>query len=213
MTKTTAHVSFLVALVGCTATDPALLGEKAENLQHIEIVRDDHGVAHVYAQSDTDLFFGAGYQMAVDRLYQAEMLRRFSQGRLSEVLGEEAVDRDRQVRIFDVARWGRADMVWMEENAPERVALMESWVAGINHRIDEVLEGDVPLPFGYGPEGHDFLPTHWDNVDPYIILKGANFALDQTLEGEVGTLQDDVRPLYTSPNPRDATLSRMPSSA
>ena len=78
MMKTTAHVSFLVALVGCTATDPDLLAEKAENLQHIEIVRDDHGVAHVYAQSDADLFFGAGYQMAVDRLYQAEMLRRLS---------------------------------------------------------------------------------------------------------------------------------------
>ena len=185
MTNTTAHVSLLVALVGCTATDSDLLGEKPENLTHIEIVRDDHGVAHVYAQSDTDLFFGAGYQMAVDRMYQAEMLRRFSQGRLSEVLGEEAIGRDRQVRIFDVARWGRADMVWMEENDPERVALMEAWVSGINHRVDEVIAGDAPLPFGYGPEGYDFVPTHWENVDPYIILKGANFALDKTFEGDI----------------------------
>lgn len=208
MTNTTAHVSFLVALVGCTATDPALLAEKAENLQPIEIVRDDHGVAHVYAQSDTDLFFGAGYQMAVDRLYQAEMLRRFSQGRLSEVLGEEAVGRDRQVRIFDVARWGRADMVWMEQNAPERVALMESWVAGINHRIDEVLGGDVPLPFGYGPEGHDFLPSHWDNVDPYIILKGANFALDKTLEGDIALTL--IETLY--PDTMDAVQILKPAS-
>jgi penicillin amidase len=165
------------------------------NQHPVEIIRDDHGVPHIYAQSDHDLFHAAGHQLAVDRLYQAEMLRRFSQGRLSEVLGEGAIERDQQVRIFDVARWARADMRWMEEHDPERVALMRAWVAGINRRIDEVLAGDVPLPFGYGPDGHDFLPTHWADVDPYIILKGANFASDKTLEGDIAlTLIETLYP-------------------
>jgi penicillin amidase len=185
----------LAALVGCTATGPSNSGEGSWNQYPVEIIRDDHGVPHIYAQSDTDLFHAAGYQLAVDRLYQAEMLRRFSQGRLSEVLGEEAIERDQQVRIFDVARWAREDLIWMQEHDPERVVLVRAWVAGINRRIDEVLAGDVPLPFGYGPDGHDFLPTHWQDLDPYIILKGANFASDKTLEAEIAlTLIETLYP-------------------
>jgi len=151
----------------------------------IEIIRDTGGVVHVYAGNDEDAWFGAGYVTAADRLYQMETLRRFAHGRLSEILGDAGLERDLQARTFDLPRWGRADRAATEAADPERARLITAWVAGINRRIDEILAGEAPRPFGFGPAGHDFLPERWTGDDPYIVLKGANFALDKTVEFEI----------------------------
>ena len=151
----------------------------------VEIVLDDHGVTHVYAATDADAWYGAGYQMAADRMFQMEMLRRFARGELSAVLGEEGLLRDKQARIFDFPRWGRLDRIATEEADPERAELISAWVAGINARIEEVAAGEVERPFGRRAAQHDFGPAPWTEDDPYIVLKGANFALDKTLEFEI----------------------------
>ena len=151
----------------------------------IEIVIDEAGVAHIYGQTDADAWYGAGYQVATDRLFQMEMLRRFAYGRLSEVLGEEGLSRDSQARIFDFPRWGQADLDATAQADPERAELISAWVAGINARIEEVRSGEAPRPFGFAAEHHDFLPEPWTEVDPYVVLKGAGFALDNTLEFEI----------------------------
>ncbi len=60
----------------------------------VEIVRDRWGIPHVFARSDQDLFFGYGVAMAQDRLWQMDYMRRKAMGRLSEILGPEALDQD-----------------------------------------------------------------------------------------------------------------------
>ncbi len=228
------QVSFwLLFSWGCTpstqAEDPDLT---IGNLDPVEVVVDELGIPHLYAETDLDLFHAAGYQMAVDRLYQTQMLRRFSHGRMSEVLGEEALPRDQQARIFDFPALGAADAQWMAVHDPERSRLLRAWVSGINRRIDEVLEGSVPLPFGFGPDHLDFLPEHWSFDDPYTVLKGANFALDSTLEFEIaltlvgslyGDLMEEVeilrpgQPTFSIPDSerqvQDSTDSRAASSS
>ena len=42
----------------------------------VEVVRDQYGIPHIYAQNVDDLFFAQGYVMAQDRLWQLEMWRR-----------------------------------------------------------------------------------------------------------------------------------------
>ncbi len=150
-----------------------------------EILVDRMGIPHIYADSDEDAFFAAGYMIARDRLYQAAMLRRFALGRLSEVLGEEGFLRDIQAATFDFTRWGQADHARTQAEDPERARLISAWVAGINQRIDEIHAGSAPLPFGYRPEHHDFLPEYWNEEDPYIVLKGAGFANDKSVEFEI----------------------------
>ena len=49
--------------------------------QSVEVIRDEWGVPHIYAQNDDDLFFAQGYVMAQDRLWQMEMWRRWHEGR------------------------------------------------------------------------------------------------------------------------------------
>ena len=74
---------------------------KVQGLQSdVRIVRDTWGVPHIYAKSDGDLFFAQGYVAAQDRLWQMEMWRRTAEGRLAEVLGPQAVGRDRMARLL-----------------------------------------------------------------------------------------------------------------
>src|SRR5262245_56606370 len=61
----------------------------------VDVIRDTWGVPHIYARNVEDLFMAQGYVMAQDRLWQIEMWRRGAEGRMAEILGPQAVERDR----------------------------------------------------------------------------------------------------------------------
>ncbi|MFO0567128.1 MAG: penicillin acylase family protein [Polyangiaceae bacterium] len=180
-----------LGLVACGGAPNASNEDEAP----IEIVIDDLGVPHVYADTDEDLFHGYGYQLATDRLLQLEMWRRFALGRRAEILGADfkgsfgatALHDDKLVRLFDLPRWGKLDAQRMREEYPERWRLVQAWRAGINRRIEEVRSGEVPLPFGFGPEDLDFLPEPWGQDDPLIVQKMIQLGLDQSLLYEILT--------------------------
>jgi penicillin G amidase len=169
----------------------------------IEIIVDTMGVPHIYASTDEDLFYGYGYQLAKDRMLQLEMYRRSAHGVRAEILGGNypgalvgtAVVEDRMVRTLNIPKWGLADAELMREEEPERYALVQAWVDGINKRVDEILGGDAPLPYGFGEDELDFLPGRWEPADPFLVQKMAHLALDLTLLYEVLlSLLSDLRP-------------------
>ena len=47
----------------------------------VQVVRDTHGVAHIFSASDTDAFFALGYTHASERFFQMDTFRRSAQGR------------------------------------------------------------------------------------------------------------------------------------
>ncbi|MGZ4839973.1 MAG: penicillin acylase family protein, partial [Terriglobales bacterium] len=53
----------------------------------------------MYAQNQHDLFFAQGFVAAQDRLFQMELWKRSGQGRLAEVLGPSALQRDINARL------------------------------------------------------------------------------------------------------------------
>ena len=57
----------------------------------VEILRDRWGIPRVCAGSDETVFFGFGYAMAQDRLWQMDYLRRRAYGRLAEILGPDGL--------------------------------------------------------------------------------------------------------------------------
>ena len=57
----------------------------------VEIERDHRGVPHIRADNDQDLFFGFGYAVAQDRLFQLDYLRRRGSGRLAEIRAKRVV--------------------------------------------------------------------------------------------------------------------------
>ncbi|MBK9168161.1 MAG: penicillin acylase family protein [Bryobacterales bacterium] len=112
--------------------------------QPVEVIRDQWGVPHIYAQSVEDLFFAQGYVIAQDRLWQMEWWRRDREGRLAEILGPAAVERDRLARLtkfqgpFDETEWTRYH--------PEAKRLMDAYVRGVNTYITDTA-GNLPLEF------------------------------------------------------------------
>src|SRR5690242_16161197 len=60
----------------------------------VTILRDTYGVPHVFASTERGLFYGDGYAVAQDRLWQMERYRRDARGTLAEIEGRQAADRD-----------------------------------------------------------------------------------------------------------------------
>jgi penicillin amidase len=82
---------------------PATLGQPAAGPEEqprpgVRMTRDAYGVPSVTGDTAGDVWFGAGYAVAQDRLFQLEIIRRATSGRLAEVLGAEYVQRDLATR-------------------------------------------------------------------------------------------------------------------
>ena len=75
----------------------------------VSIVRDEHGVPHIEAESEHDLWFAQGFCHGQDRLWQLERFRRFARGTLSEILGEALIPVDRFYRRLGVQRHSERD--------------------------------------------------------------------------------------------------------
>ena len=70
----------------------------AASQRSVTIKRDTWGTPHIYANTVHGLFYGYGYSVAQDRLFQMEMARRTFTGQVAEVLGEKHVAFDRSIR-------------------------------------------------------------------------------------------------------------------
>ena len=70
----------------------------------VKITRDREGIPHIMAASSADAYFGLGFVHAQDRLWQMEASRRIGAGRLSEVLGADAIDYDKFLRTLGAYR-------------------------------------------------------------------------------------------------------------
>ena len=68
--------------------------------QPAEILIDEWGVPHIYANTHYDAFFVQGFNAARDRLWQIDSWRRRGLGQLSEVLGPAYAAQDRAARLF-----------------------------------------------------------------------------------------------------------------
>ena len=117
----------------------------------IEIIRDTYGIPHIFANTKKDLVFGLGYSMAQDRLWQMDILRRVSLGRLSELFGEIALDADRFSRVLGFGR--EAEKVQDNLTVAEK-EYFEAFLSGINLYI-KTKGSELPVEFrvlGYKPE-------------------------------------------------------------
>ena len=153
--------------------------------EDVEILVDQSGVPHVFAKSDTDAFFGAGYIQATHRLYQMDIARRRAHGRVAEVLGAGSVGDDKLARLFGWRALGQRIAELTEQLNPEEWSVLEAWAAGVNQRVDEVLASEVPMPYGFAE--HQFLPERWEPADPLIIATMTRFGNDATIDYEIFT--------------------------
>ena len=127
----------------------------------VEILRDKWGIPHIYAERDADLFFGYGYAMAQDRLWQMDYLRRKAMGRLSEVLGSSGVELDTVARTVGINRLAEADVRRLSSETHGR---LEAFSNGVNAYIAE-LDDLLPIEFDL----LDYSPEPWSPVDSVAV--------------------------------------------
>jgi penicillin G amidase len=95
----------------------------------VRVVRDRWGVPHIYAESAADLFTAQGFVQAEDRLFQMDLWRRSGQGRLSQVLGPNFIERDAMTRRVQYR--GDLESEWASYG-PDAKSIAAAFVRGIN---------------------------------------------------------------------------------
>jgi penicillin amidase len=135
----------------------------------VEVIRDEWGVPHIYAQNEHDLFFAQGYVHAQDRLWQMEFNRRIASGTLSAVLGDATLDTDRFMRTIGLRRAAEKD--WALSDGETKDAL-QAYADGVNAFIESHLNR-LPLEFTIlGTEPEPWTPVDtlaWGKVMSYFL--------------------------------------------
>jgi penicillin amidase len=143
----------------------------------IDILDDALGVPHIRAASIPDAFFGQGYVVARDRLFQIDLAHRRELGRLAEAFGPRFARHDANARLFHY----RGDLDAELARVPADVlACARAYVAGINARIDEVLADPALLPPEYRILA--IAPIRWD-LRELVLARAA----------EAGNIDDEIR--------------------
>src|SRR5690554_4018699 len=147
--------------------EPSDLSLHSEFLQaNVSIKFDKNGVPHVFAENERDLYFAQGYITARDRLWQMDFQTRFAAGRLSEVVGKEALELDRYQRRTGMVHGAEA-MLHESMKDPQSKMIIEAYAAGINAYIEELKPRNYPIEFKllvYAPE-------KWPPINSAFLLK------------------------------------------
>jgi penicillin amidase len=162
-------------------------------LQPAPVQRDPYGVPLITAKTEQEAFFLFGKTIAEDRLWQMEMSRRLSRGRLAEVLGQSGLASDRSI-----AKTGYTDEEIQRQFdlLSSRVkTLFAEYARGINDTIAERKSAGT-LPAGYAANG--FEPETWTPLDSAAI---AINLLRQFGRGGAGELRNYALYLYLTGQP------------
>ena len=145
--------ALVLAGVVCVCALPATAAEKTKaeftkealtvDGQQVTIIRDGYGVPHVFADTDEALYYGNGYAVAQDRLFQLETYRRAATGRMAQVMGKGFVDSDRETRLLGYTTEELQQQV--DNLSPLYKLQVEAYARGVNAWFDKVrAEGRVP---------------------------------------------------------------------
>ncbi|HUB52733.1 MAG TPA: penicillin acylase family protein, partial [Terracidiphilus sp.] len=164
---TVAFAGFLIWLRMATAGAlPALDGEVhlAGLSAPVTVNRDAHGVPHIEAATQDDLFTAQGYVTAQDRLWQMDAFRRNSLGELSEVMGPSLVKHDETQRSLMI---GPVAERMAEHQDPDDRRRFEDYARGVNLFIAQCEQNNtLPIEFKL----LHYKPRPWTVVDSMSVV-------------------------------------------
>lgn len=134
--------------------------ERAGVQAEVSIWRDRYGIPHIFAQHRADLWFGFGYAMAQDRLFQLDYLRRKALGRLAEVLGPDGLPLDLVSRTVGLNRIAREELARLSE---ETRFYLDAFARGVNAWIEHCPR--LPIEFDL----LNYRPEPWSPLDSLAI--------------------------------------------
>jgi len=131
----------------------------------VKVIRDSMAIPHIYAHNELDLYRTAGYVMAQDRLWQMDLIRRATQGKLAEIFGKDMVQTDVFLRALRIPE--KSHLIY-EDCTPAQQAGFDAYTDGVNQYIEQHIH-TLPPEFailGYNPE--QWIPEHSLNIIGYM---------------------------------------------
>ena len=148
------------------------------------IQRDEYGVPHIEARNTLDAVALVGFCHAQDRLWQMEQTRRLGHGRLSEILGSDAVPVDVFARKMGWKQLAEEDLEREQEaeanDGSIGHAILKAYCAGVNAGIESL----DALPWEFRLLKITRVEP-WTEVDTLIIHRVMAFNLSYGWQGPV----------------------------
>lgn len=139
-----------------------------ESDKTITIHRDHYGVPHVYANDNYRLFYGYGYAVAQDRLFQMEMAQRSTQGTVAEVLGSDFIKFDIDTRNN---YWPESIQQQINHLPEQQRNILKGYADGMNAWIVKIQENPDQLLSKQFID-YDIQPSNWTEFDVAMIMVG-----------------------------------------
>lgn len=194
---------FLIASTTTVFVDSsdAKNGYKSQGINHtnsfgkkIKTTRDDKGVWFITGGRGVSRYYvfeAMGYAVATDRLWQMELYKRQSLGRLSEIFGAGQLGTDIYLRTIGYSEEELTEGV--KNLNPKTLKVVKGYVAGINRRILEINNNPSLLPAEFQALSLTTVEI-WrcQDVLAWIAMLQKNFdpeALDTTQLGNAALLQ------------------------
>ena len=162
------------------------------------VIRDRYGVPHIFTATMNDAMRVLGYLHAQDRLFQMDITRRVTQGRLAAIIGPDGLRFDRLFRTLDLAGHAQKSLAAF---SPDARAQLGAYAEGVNAWL---AEGGRALPVEYSILG--FAPEPWKPEDSVLWGKAmawklsANWRQD-ALRAKLVTRYDKARVERLFPKP------------
>jgi len=153
----------------------------------VEVIRDDMGVAHIYAADPHDLFLAQGYVHAQERFWQMDFWRHLGAGRLSELSGSSQVENDTFLRALG---WEDLAEEQYATSTPPVKAALDAYAEGVNAYLAKQSPADLSLEYtflelrnrSYTPE--PWTPTNtltWGHVMAWDLGGNLDLEIDRAL--------------------------------
>ncbi|TAK00811.1 MAG: penicillin acylase family protein [Chloroflexota bacterium] len=159
------------------------------------VIRDDAGIIQIRADDPHDLFLAQGYVHAQERMWQMEVWRHISSGRLAELFGEGSLDTDRFIRTLG---WRGAAQHDLDAMPPDVVDALQAYADGVNAWLADH-DGAFGPPFvvagllaGTGGVG-GYTPEPWTPLDSAAWQKVQAWNLGGNMDTEIFRLLADAR--------------------
>ncbi len=127
---------------------------------------DERLVPHVFAENENDAYFVQGYLHARFRLWQMEFQTHATAGRISEIIGEKAVNYDREQRRMGLTYAAERLLEKMEGNENTR-SMVSAYTAGVNAYIGSLAESELPVEYKL----LNYKPEKWTNLKSALFIK------------------------------------------
>ncbi len=141
----------------------------------VRIIRDNYAIPHIYAENTHDLLFAQGYVTAQDRLWQMDLTRRISSGRLSEIFGERTAEVDYFFRLLEIKEIAERIYKNLDEETGEEI---DAYSSGANYYLESGKKTIESVILGYEIEP-------WSPVDTISIHLLSAFVLSINMDEEI----------------------------